>query len=93
MDTHAYTGCLPAPLPTFDQVYVASASLGSDAVVSFVAALVAVSRDELAEPAAPRVFSLTKLVEVAHYNLGRIRWVVVAMDNAVICWLIDWLSG
>lgn len=55
------------------QVYVSSAGLGSDAVVSFVRALAAISSDELADVASPRVFSLTKIVEISHFNMGRIR--------------------
>jgi hypothetical protein len=32
------------------------------------------SQDELRDVRAPRVFSLTKIVEIAHFNMGRIRW-------------------
>lgn len=38
-------------------------------------ALTAVSADELRDSRAPRVFSLTKIVEVAHFNMTRIRLV------------------
>ena len=31
-------------------------------------------QDELRDVRAPRVFSLTKIVEIAHFNMGRIRW-------------------
>ncbi|KAG2495708.1 hypothetical protein HYH03_006308 [Edaphochlamys debaryana] len=56
-----------------EQVYSRSASLDGDAVVVFVRALCAVSREELDAPS-PRVYSLQRLVEVAHLNLaGRIR--------------------
>lgn len=41
----------------------------------FVRALTAVSYDELRDARAPRVFSLTKIVEVAHFNMTRIRLV------------------
>ena len=36
-------------------------------------ALGAVSLDELANVAHPRMFSLQKIVEIAYYNMGRIR--------------------
>lgn len=41
----------------------------------FVRALAAISNDELKDARAPRAFSLTKIVEVAHFNMGRIRLV------------------
>ena len=41
--------------------------------VEFVKALCAVSLDELANVAHPRMFSLQKLVEISYYNMGRIR--------------------
>ena len=54
--------------------YLASASLGGDAVVFFTRALCAVSAWELAS-SPPRVCSLAKLVEVAHLNMDRVRFV------------------
>ncbi|GIL72819.1 hypothetical protein Vretifemale_3119, partial [Volvox reticuliferus] len=56
-----------------EQVYTRSANLDGEAVVVFVRALCAVSREEL-DALRPRVYSLQRLVEVAHLNLaGRIR--------------------
>ncbi|GIL43151.1 hypothetical protein Vafri_977, partial [Volvox africanus] len=56
-----------------EQVYTRSASLDGEAVVVFVRALCAVSREEL-DAHRPRVYSLQRLVEVAGLNLaGRIR--------------------
>mmetsp|Transcript_37723 Transcript_37723/g.69804 ORF Transcript_37723/g.69804 Transcript_37723/m.69804 type:complete len:1802 (-) Transcript_37723:138-5543(-) len=52
-----------------------SASLGSSAIVHFVTQLARVSKEELALPDQPRIFSLQKLVEVADYNMNRIRLV------------------
>lgn len=52
-----------------------SSALDSDAIVAFVRCLVTISLDELRDPAAPRVFSLTKIVEISHVNMGRIRYV------------------
>jgi len=53
---------------------VSSSGLDSDAIVSFVRCLVTISLDELRDAAAPRVFSLTKIVEISTFNMGRIRW-------------------
>lgn len=43
--------------------------------MAFVRCLVTISLDELRDAAAPRVFSLTKIVEISHFNMGRIRLV------------------
>ncbi len=42
-------------------------------IVDFVTALAAVSMDELSNPASPRMYSLQKIVEIAYYNMNRIR--------------------
>ena len=47
--------------------------LNSEAIVEFVRALCTVAREELRTPGAPRVYSLTKIVEIAHFNMTRIR--------------------
>ena len=41
--------------------------------VEFVKALCAVSVEELSSHSRPRMFSLTKIVEISYYNMGRIR--------------------
>ena len=41
--------------------------------VEFVKALCQVSVEELANHSRPRMFSLTKIVEISYYNMGRIR--------------------
>lgn len=41
--------------------------------VEFVKALCQVSMDELSSINHPRMFSLTKIVEISYYNMGRIR--------------------
>ena len=80
-DDDAGAGVVPAAViaavdpAAIQAVYLSSARLGADAVVDFVRALTAVSQDELRDARAPRVFSLTKIVEVAHFNMGRIRLV------------------
>ncbi|KAL9238326.1 hypothetical protein vseg_012761 [Gypsophila vaccaria] len=56
-----------------NHIYAHSQRLNSEAIVSFVRALCKVSISELQSPTDPRVFSLTKIVEIAHYNMNRIR--------------------
>lgn len=46
----------------------------SEAVVAFVKAMCAVSLEEL-EARCPRVYTLAKIVEIAHFNMDRIRLV------------------
>lgn len=58
-----------------NMVFLLSDKLDSEAIVAFVRALCAISHDELADARAPRVFSLTKIVEIAHFNMMRIRLV------------------
>ncbi|GMI74707.1 BIG1 [Hibiscus trionum] len=58
-----------------NHVFVNSQRLNSEAIVAFVKALCKVSISELQSTTEPRVFSLTKLVEIAHYNMNRIRLV------------------
>ena len=55
--------------------YVSSVKLDSESIVAFVKALCAVALEELGEGGPPRVFSLTQIVEIAHFNMGRIRLV------------------
>ena len=59
-----------------NRLFVNSARLDSDAIVQFVKTLSAISAEELRPVSHPRVFSLTKIVEIAHFNMGRIRWAV-----------------
>ncbi|KAK9286659.1 hypothetical protein L1049_015059 [Liquidambar formosana] len=58
-----------------NHIFVHSQRLNSEAIVAFVKALCKVSMSELQSPTDPRVFSLTKIVEIAHYNMNRIRLV------------------
>ncbi|XP_059647350.1 brefeldin A-inhibited guanine nucleotide-exchange protein 1-like isoform X2 [Cornus florida] len=58
-----------------NHIFAHSQMLNSEAIVAFVKALCKVSMSELQSPTDPRVFSLTKIVEVAHYNMNRIRLV------------------
>lgn len=65
------------------KVFLRTHLLDSDAVVAFVRALCAVSLEEL-DSHRPRVYSLAKIVEIAHFNMDRIRlvwsriWTVLA---------------
>ena len=52
---------------------IAASALRSEAIVEFVRALCMVAREELRSSPAPRVYSLTKIVEISHFNMGRIR--------------------
>ena len=58
-----------------NRFFVDSVKLESDAVVDFVSTLCAVAKEELRAGGPPRVFSLGKIVEIAHFNMGRIRLV------------------
>ncbi|CAD6338996.1 unnamed protein product [Miscanthus lutarioriparius] len=56
-----------------NHIFAHSQRLNSDAIVAFVKALCKVSMTELQSPTDPRIFCLTKIVEIAHYNMNRIR--------------------
>ena len=58
-----------------NRLFVDSSRLDADAVVEFVSTLCMISREELRSVSTPRVFSLTKIVELAHFNMSRIRLV------------------
>lgn len=58
-----------------DLIIQRSVHLDPDAIIDFVTNLCQVSREELADPENPRKFSLQRLVEVADFNMSRIRFV------------------
>jgi len=58
-----------------DRIFSNSAYLNPDAIVQFVTYLCAVSREELSSPTDPQVYSLQKIVEIAYYNMSRVRLV------------------
>ncbi|KAK1304788.1 Brefeldin A-inhibited guanine nucleotide-exchange protein 2 [Acorus calamus] len=58
-----------------NRIFIRSQRLNSEGVIDFVKALCKVSMEELRSASDPRVFSLTKIVEIAHYNMNRIRLV------------------
>ncbi|KAF4363911.1 hypothetical protein G4B88_004211 [Cannabis sativa] len=66
-----------------NHVFANSQRLNSEAIVAFVKALCKVAISELQSPTDPRVFSLTKLVEIAHYNMNRIRLVWTRIWNVL----------
>ncbi|XP_065194608.1 brefeldin A-inhibited guanine nucleotide-exchange protein 1-like isoform X3 [Sycon ciliatum] len=56
-----------------DRIFTSSSLLDGDAIVDFVRALCSVSVAELESRVVPRMFCLTKIVEISYYNMGRIR--------------------
>jgi len=56
-----------------DRIFTGSTQLDGNAIVDFVKALCQVSIEELSIQPHPRMFCLTKLVEISYYNMGRIR--------------------
>ncbi|XP_042435949.1 brefeldin A-inhibited guanine nucleotide-exchange protein 1-like [Zingiber officinale] len=66
-----------------NHIFAHSQRLNGDAIVAFVRALCKVSMTELQSPTDPRVFSLTKIVEIAHYNMNRIRLVWSCIWNVL----------
>ncbi|KAK3091259.1 hypothetical protein FSP39_018373 [Pinctada imbricata] len=56
-----------------DRIFTGSVKLDGEAIVQFVKALCSISMDELSNENHPRMFSLTKIVEISYYNMGRIR--------------------
>ncbi|KAF2861619.1 hypothetical protein K470DRAFT_256750 [Piedraia hortae CBS 480.64] len=60
-----------------DRIFTNTANLSGDAIVHFVRALTQVSWQEIqssGQSADPRIYSLTKLVEVSEYNMLRVRF-------------------
>lgn len=53
-----------------NRIFIRSQKLNSEAIVDFVKALCKVSMDELRSTSDPRVFSLTKIVEIAYVTHG-----------------------
>lgn len=72
-------------LQELNRIFVRSDRLNSEAIVEFVRALCAVAREELRTPGAPRVYSLTKIVEIAHFNMTRIRCAEAPAAAATAC--------
>ncbi|XP_057531802.1 brefeldin A-inhibited guanine nucleotide-exchange protein 2 [Amaranthus tricolor] len=66
-----------------NRIFTRSQKLNSEGIIDFVKALCKVSMDELQSASDPRVFSLTKIVEIAHYNMNRIRLVWSSIWNVL----------
>ncbi|KAE8698513.1 Brefeldin A-inhibited guanine nucleotide-exchange protein 1 [Hibiscus syriacus] len=66
-----------------NHVFEHSQRLNSEGIVAFVKSLCKVSMSELQSPTDPRVFSFTKLVEIVHYDMNRIRLVWSRMWSAL----------
>eukprot|EP00127_Corallochytrium_limacisporum_P003541 Clim_evm24s150 gene=Clim_evmTU24s150 len=72
-----------ALLVSVDKVFASTSRLSGEAIVDFVRWLCQVSVEELQASDVPRMYSLAKMVEIAYYNMGRIRlewsrmWVVM----------------
>ena len=58
-----------------DLIIQRSVNLDPDAIIDFITSLCRVSKEELDDVDNPRKFSLQKVVEVADFNMGRIRFV------------------
>lgn len=58
--------------------------LDSEAIVEFVRALCAVAQEELRPVASPRVYSLTKIIEISHFNMSRIRRAPMLKRSALL---------
>ncbi|CAH1765853.1 9149_t:CDS:2 [Entrophospora sp. SA101] len=58
-----------------DRIFTNSVKLSGDAIVYFFSALCSVSTEEVeSSRTSPRMFSLQKIVEIAYYNMSRIRF-------------------
>ncbi|CAI9292233.1 unnamed protein product [Lactuca saligna] len=66
-----------------NRIFTRSQKLNSEAIIDFVKALCKVSMEELRSTSDPRVFSLTKIIEIAHYNMNRIRLVWTSIWNVL----------
>jgi brefeldin A-inhibited guanine nucleotide-exchange protein len=58
-----------------DLIIQKSVDLDAEAIIDFITHLCQVSREELNDIENPRKFSLQRIVEVADFNMGRIRFV------------------
>ena len=84
--THLVHVCRDISLPGFAHLHLLLARsdrLDSEAIVEFVRALCAVAQEELRPVASPRVYSLTKIIEISHFNMSRIRRAPVPNRSAL----------
>ncbi|XP_028553370.1 brefeldin A-inhibited guanine nucleotide-exchange protein 2 isoform X2 [Dendrobium catenatum] len=66
-----------------NHIFAQSQKLNSEAIIDFVKALCKVALEELRSMSDPRVFSLTKIVEISHCNMSRIRLVWSSIWNVL----------
>lgn len=79
-DEYAIASTAQSILVAMDRIFAASARLSGAAIVEFVKWLCLVSLEEIQQSTSmstlltvPRMYSLTKLVEISYYNMARIR--------------------
>ncbi|GAB4838686.1 Protein big1 [Ancistrocladus abbreviatus] len=72
-----------------NHIFAHSQRLNSEAILSFVKALCKVAMSELQSPTDPRVFSLTKIIEIAHYNMNCIRLIWSHIWNVLSDFLVS----
>ena len=56
-----------------DKIFASTRKLTGDAIVDFVKAICSISHEELIQNP-PRMYSLSKIVDVAYYNMDRVRY-------------------
>eukprot|EP00004_Rigifila_ramosa_P010008 TRINITY_DN2179_c0_g1_i5.p1 TRINITY_DN2179_c0_g1~~TRINITY_DN2179_c0_g1_i5.p1 ORF type:complete len:2300 (+),score=531.60 TRINITY_DN2179_c0_g1_i5:376-6900(+) len=66
----------------FDRIFTNSGKLNDDCIVHFIEQLCRVSKEEIDMPS-PRIFCLQKLVEIAAYNMNRVRYVWTQIWNVM----------
>lgn len=67
----------------YEIIFNKTVYLDQESIVDFIKSLCEISRDELANKDAPRIFSLQKLVEVAEFNMNRVRIVWAKIWNII----------
>ncbi|KAL0483581.1 brefeldin A-inhibited guanine nucleotide-exchange protein [Acrasis kona] len=72
-----------------DKIYATSSSLQDDAIIHFVKCLCQVSDAEINNANEPRKFSLQKLIEVAYYNMNRVKWAWNKIWNHLATHFVD----
>lgn len=70
-------------LTKIDLIIQKSVNLDAEAIIDFIQSLCMVSKEELMDMENPRKFSLQRLVEVADFNMGRIRFVWAKLWQAL----------
>jgi brefeldin A-inhibited guanine nucleotide-exchange protein len=69
-----------------DKIFTQSSNLNGTAIVDFIKALTEVAFEEIessSDSTTPRTFSLQKVIDVCHYNMGRIRVEYTSIWNVI----------